>query len=140
MNWREQAVSSHYQTAVAIRDELRQGHVEEAALGIEELIDALSRSERRALRSQLIRLMKHVLKWLAQPEQRSRSWVGSIRSARREIRDIQEETPSLTDDVIRAMWEACLEAARDEAQIEMNQETAIDSLSWDEVFATEYGI
>jgi hypothetical protein len=140
MNWREQAVSSHYQTAVAIRDELRQGHVEEAALGIEELIDALSRSERRALRSQLIRLMKHVLKWQAQPDQRSRSWVGSIRSARREIRDIQEETPSLTDDVIRTMWASCLAAARDEAEIEMNQETGVQSLSWQDVFETDYRV
>ncbi|MBL8794730.1 MAG: DUF29 domain-containing protein [Planctomycetia bacterium] len=140
MNWREQAVSSHYQTAVAIRDELRQGHVAEAAIGIEELIDALSRSERRALRSQLIRLMKHVLKWLAQPDQRSRSWAGSIRSARREIRDIQEETPSLTDDVIRSMWAACLEAARDEALTEMNQETDLPDLSWQDVFETNYRV
>ena len=140
MNWREQAVSSHYQTAVAIRDELRQGHVAEAALGIEELIDALSRSERRALRSQLIRLMKHVLKWLAQPDLRSRSWATTIRSARSEIRDIQEETPSLTDDVIRAMWQRCYERAKDEAETEMNQETHLENLSWDDVFTTEYRI
>src|SRR5271165_4266255 len=109
MNWQEQASSSHYRTAVAIREQFRAGHLGEAAAGLEELIDALSRSERRALKSQLIRLMAHVLKWRLQPEQRSRSWAASIRSARKEIREIQEETPSLSDDVIKAMWGTCLE-------------------------------
>ena len=44
MNWRELAITSHYQTAVAIKNELEQGHIEESTAGIEELIDALSRS------------------------------------------------------------------------------------------------
>jgi hypothetical protein len=138
MNWKTQAADSHYRTAVAIRDHLGAGQVAEAATGLEELIDALSRSERRALKSQLIRLMKHVLKWLSEPEQRSRSWAASIRSARREIRDIQAETPSLSDEVVRAMWDDCLEAAKDEAEAEMNQPVAVPQVSWDDVFTTSF--
>lgn len=82
MNWKELAMTSHYQTAVTIRNELKQGHIEESILGIEELIDALSRSERRALRSQLTRLMMHIIKWRIQPKCRSRSWLITIENAK----------------------------------------------------------
>lgn len=63
--------------------------------GLEELIEALARSERRALRSHLIRLMQHIVKWRVQPERRLWSWVATIRNARRDMIDIQRETPSL---------------------------------------------
>jgi hypothetical protein len=57
--------------------------------GLEELIDALSRSERRALESHLMRLMQHVITWKCQPDLRSRSWVNTIANARESI----AETP-----------------------------------------------
>ena len=75
VEWHALAVDSHYQTAAAVRHHLLAGDVEEAIAGIEALIEALSRSDRRALRSQLIRLMAHVIKWQSQPDRRSRSWV-----------------------------------------------------------------
>ena len=50
MNWQTLSADSHYKTAVAIQAELEQGHWQEAALGIEELIEALSRSEKRAIK------------------------------------------------------------------------------------------
>ena len=140
MNWQEQAATSHYQTAVAIKQELGKGHVDEAKAGIEELVDALSRAERRALKSQLVRLMAHVLKWKTQPHKRSRSWAATIRSARNDIRDIQEDTPSLTDDVIRSIWDGCFEAAKDQAVSEIDEEVTGASLSWDEVFEVDYRV
>lgn len=70
-NWQELATISHYQTAVAVREALLVGDKDDAMQGIEELIDALARADRRALRSHLIRLMQHVLKWRLQPERRS---------------------------------------------------------------------
>ena len=87
-NWHDLATTSHYQTAVAVHDALHHGDTANALQGLEELIDALARSERRALRSQLIRLMQHVVKWQLQPERHSWSWVATIRNARREIADI----------------------------------------------------
>ena len=134
INWREQASTSHFQTAVAIRDRLRSGAIVDASAGIEELIDALSRSDKRALKSQLVRLMVHILKWKNHPEGRCRSWSSSIRQTREEVRDIQKETPSLTDDVVRALWPRCLSIARDEAATEMECNLADGELSWDEVF------
>jgi hypothetical protein len=138
MNWQELSSTSYYKTALAVKDELQQGHLHEAMIGIEELIDALSRSEKRALRSQLIRLMLHVIKWQAQPEKRSLSWVASINNAREEILDIQEETPSLTDKVIQAMWDKCFAIAKRDAQAQMNKKTVIQQLTWQEVFVAEY--
>src|SRR6266480_3382791 len=107
MNWQLLAATSHYQTAVAVGQALEQGDTFQAKEGIQELIDALSRAEKRALRSQLMRLMAHIIKWKTQPEKRSRSWRQTIRNAREEIAESQEDTPSLTRDVIEAMWQKC---------------------------------
>jgi hypothetical protein len=140
MNWQDLAAASPYRTAVAVEEALRQGNVPEATAGIEELIEALSRSDKRALQSHLLRLMVHILKWQTQPEKRSRGWRATIRNARREIREVQEDTPSLTRSVIEAMWQSCLETAWDEAEAEMNQESAVPSLSWEAVFEKEYDL
>jgi hypothetical protein len=140
MRWQELSTTSHYRTAVAIQDALKAGDMQDAAAGLEELIEALSRSERRALKSQLIRLMLHVIKWKSQPEKRSLSWIASIKGARDEVCEIQEETPSLTNEVIERMWQKCFIAAKRDAQGEMNQKTDIKELSWKEVFEDEYDL
>jgi hypothetical protein len=138
VNWARLSAESHYQVAVEIERALLQGDFDEAEAGIKELINALGRSEKRALKSQLIRLMAHIIKWKTQPERRSYGWVATIYNAREEIADIQAETPSLTGDVIREMWDACLLAATREAEGEMNQRSSVSSLSWQEVFEEEY--
>ncbi|QTA79484.1 DUF29 [Desulfonema limicola] len=134
MNWQELSTTSHYQTALKVENELLSGNIKNAAAGIRALIEALGRSEKRALKSQLIRLMMHVIKWKMQPERRSRSWAASICNAREEISDIQEETPSLSDSVIKNMWDKCFKAAKREAEGEMNKKVLIDDLSWEDVF------
>ncbi|MDP2904106.1 MAG: DUF29 domain-containing protein [Methylovulum sp.] len=140
MNWQELSATSHYKTALAIHHELQRGNSSEADNGIKELINALSRSEKRALKSQLIRLMKHIIKWQTQPDYRSRSWIATIYNARVEISDIQEETPSLSNDVIKQLWEGCLSLAIVEAEDEMRQETKIKGLSWEDVFERRYSL
>lgn len=138
MNWRELASTSPYRTAVAVEQTLRQGDTHEAAAGLQELIESLARSDKRALKSHLVRLMTHVLKWHTQPERRSRSWRASIRGARREIADIQEDTPSLNRAAIEALWDSSFEAAWDAATVDMDREPSKTSLSWDDVFEAEY--
>jgi hypothetical protein len=139
-DWEQLASSSHYQTAVAVDEALRRGDAGEAAAGIQELIDALARSEKRALRSQLTRLMLHIIKWRAQPESRSKSWRTSINQARREIAEIQEEAPSLNRAVIEDMWERCFDAAREQAEAEMDRESSVEALTWEDVFDTDYRV
>jgi hypothetical protein len=134
VNWPELAATSHYQTAVAVEQQLRAGNIQDAAAGLQELIDALGRSEKRALKSQLIRLMAHIIKWHTQPEKRSHSWVATIYNAREEIADIQAETSGLTDSVIGEMWEMCFRAAKREAEGDMNQPSPVPTVSWEQVF------
>ena len=140
MDWQELSATSHYQTALEIEQELEKGNVEEASTGLKELIEALGRSEKRALKSHLTRLMAHIIKWKTQPVKRSRSWVAIIYNARDEIKDIQEETPSLTNDMIKEIWNKCLQAANREAEADMNQDSSISELTWQEVFEDDYRI
>jgi len=104
------------------------------------LMQSLSKQEKRAVRSQLIRLMKHIIKWKSQPEKRSTSWVASIVNARHEIEEEKEFEPSITDDYIRSVWEKCLSKAIVEAEADMNKKSAIRELSWDEVFNDDYSL
>jgi hypothetical protein len=138
MNWQTLSSHSPYQTAVAIKRELEEGRIAEATQGIEELIETLSRSERRALKSQLVRLMLHIVKWKSQPERRSLSWAASIADARDEIADIREETPSLNEAVILSLWDKALVMAKRDAEAEMGRAAAVAALTWAEVFEDSY--
>lgn len=139
MNWKELAMISHYQTAVAIKNQLTQGNIEESTIGIEELIDALSRSDKRALRSQLIRLMMHIIKWQIQPERRSRSWQVTISNARIEIEEILEEEPHLKPQLSQ-LWEKCFKAACQLAQDETGIKPSLNQLTPEAVFQTKYSL
>ena len=69
-----------------------------AALDIEHLaeeVEALRNSERKAVRSQLRRLMSHLLKWHYQPRRRSDSWQATIVDARRLLADDLEDNGTL---------------------------------------------
>jgi len=138
VHWQELAQESHYHTAVAIRDVLQEGNVDDATTGLEELIDALSRSERRALESHLKRLMMHVIKWKIQPGYRSRSWRSTILSARQEIARLQRRMPSLNRRVIEEDWDELVELARLAAEGETNLDIPLLTLTWQEVFEDEY--
>jgi uncharacterized protein DUF29 len=138
MKWQELSVTSHYQTAIAVEEALDRGDVADAKVGLEELIDALSRADKRALNSHMIRLMMHVIKWKTQPECRSRRWRATIRNARREIAKLQKDTPSLTRKVIEEMWKDSFDSAKEEAEGEMNKDVTLRTLSWKEVFEKDY--
>jgi hypothetical protein len=137
VDWALLAATSHYQTAIAICEKLQQHEYKTAMHGIEELIDALARADKRALESHLIRVMQHVIKWKIQPEQRSRSWFRMIRNGRKEIRKLQQDTPSLTEWLIRAQcWDDCLDLAIGEAAGDMD--AIFLTLTWQEVLEDEY--
>lgn len=139
-DWSRIVSNSHYEALVAIQEAMRNEDYDEARLGLEELTDAVSRIDRRSVRSHLTRLMMHVLKWKTQPELRSKSWVLTIKHARREIWDTQEDTPSITDETIRQMWDRCFENAKEDAEDETASAVNIFCLTWQEVFEDEYVI
>jgi hypothetical protein len=75
---------------------LRQGRLADLDLEIvAEEIEDLGKSERSAVRSQLRRMLVHLLKSRIQPERAGASWRGSVASARTEILDHFGDSPSL---------------------------------------------
>ncbi|MEM1280824.1 MAG: DUF29 domain-containing protein [Cyanobacteria bacterium P01_H01_bin.152] len=61
---------------------------------IEEIED-IGKRERRSLKSNLIVLLLHLLKWPYQPTQSTGSWAGSIVEPRRRIEEALKDSPSL---------------------------------------------
>ncbi|WP_017655090.1 DUF29 domain-containing protein [Fortiea contorta] len=61
---------------------------------IAEIAD-MGRSERRSLKSNLIIIIVHLLKWQFQPDNRSGSWEASIIEHRRRVQEALHDSPSL---------------------------------------------
>lgn len=143
-DWGYLAASSHYVLAKEIKFSLQQGDIDDAIEGLEELIDSMSKIAIREMRSHLLIIMIHILKWKYQPQKKSTSWAKSIRNARYEIGEVQEEIPSVTKKVIESEWDKVFERAILDASDEMNlnkQERRTfnpEPLTWQEVFETEY--
>jgi len=83
-----------------------------------EEIETLGRSEKRAIRSYLVVVIKHLLKWQYQPEQRSGSWRASIRNSRGYLQELLDENPSLKDDFVLESLPKAYKKARAEASDE----------------------
>ncbi|GAB4054844.1 DUF29 domain-containing protein [Spirosoma litoris] len=142
IDWQEMVATSHLDTVIAVRKLLEQKEYEEAQEALDELQNAMANAERRALSSQLTRLMMHILKWRYQADKRSTSWARTILSARREIRDLRKYMPSFTREYIENIWDEAFEDAIADAKAEMNlsrkDKFEPASLTWDEVFDDEY--
>ena len=138
--WDNLVFESPYLAVVTAKQLLQEGQMTEAYSLLESLEESMGRSEKRGVSSQLTRLMLHVIKWKCQPEKRSASWVISIRSARREIAESQQEMPSLNRDFLNSIWDKCFVAAKQDARDEMGKKAEIANLSWDEVFEQKYTI
>jgi hypothetical protein len=83
---------------------------------IEELED-MGRSEKRAVKSNLIRVLQHLLKWKYQPEKRSDSWLSTIVEHRQRIILAFEDSPSLKGYYLE-VFDKCYQDARKNAAIE----------------------
>lgn len=140
IDWKELVTTSHLETVKAIQHELEAGNLDEAEEGLGLLLESMSKQARRSVQSQLIRLMKHIIKWKLQPERRSASWAVSIANARYEISETQEYEPSITDEVIRAIWSRAFAQATKEAELEMQKKSTVETLSWNEVFNDDYNL
>jgi hypothetical protein len=97
---------------------LKEGRVEQ--LDVIHLIDEiedLSISRKHAVTSNLVVILKHLLKHQFQPRRRSRSWLASIAEHRRRLRKEFQHAPSLRR-YAREQFEECYEDARRQALIE----------------------
>ncbi|MEH2278544.1 MAG: DUF29 domain-containing protein [Nostoc sp.] len=83
---------------------------------IEELED-MGRSQKRTVKSLLIRLFEHLLKltyWNVERERNQGHWKGEIRTFRREIKDELKDSPSLKPYILE-IFDQCYQDARTEA-------------------------
>jgi hypothetical protein len=83
---------------------------------LEELSD-MGRSEKRALISNLIGVLMHLLKYAYQPQKRSNSWRFTIKEHRRHIQESLKESPSLRAYLLQN-FDECYREARDLAATE----------------------
>lgn len=141
-DWQDLVVTSHLDTVGTIRKLIEDKEYEEAMEGLDELYENMSNADKRAMESQLVRLMVHILKWRYQPQKRSTSWVRTIVNARREIQKLQKYMPSLNRHFIEANWQENFGDATEEAKAEMNlsrkDKFEPAPLTWQEVFEDEY--
>lgn len=137
-NWEEITSHSELLAAQEIKQSLDEGNLTDVEEGLTQLIETMARSEKRALQSQLIRLMMHIIRWHLQPEKRSRSWLLTIKSARYEISSLREYTPSLNEAFIQSIWDKSFKEAREEAETETGLSGKDVELNWADVFDKQY--
>ena len=97
---------------------LKEGRLEQ--LDVVNLIDEiedLSINRKHAVTSNLVVILKHLLKHQYQPRRRSRSWLASIAEHRRRLRKQFRHAPSLRG-YAREQFEECYQDGRRQALIE----------------------
>ena len=72
----------------------------------------------------------HLLKYIYQPEYRSKSWLYSIAEERRQIKKFMSNTPSL-----KSSFDECVEEAYEKARYQAARETGIDLETFNEEYA-----
>jgi hypothetical protein len=78
-----------------------------------EEIESTGRRDRRELKSRLTVILLHLLKWQVQPDKTGVSWRKTLRTQRREIRDLLQQSPSLRREVPDLMRDAYGDAVKD---------------------------
>jgi len=113
--------ADYYSWAMAQARLLRAGRANEADLeNIAEELEDLGRSENRALRSALARVIQHLLKWDHQERMRSASWQISINEHRVRAGQTLKENPGLKpklDETVAEAYELAVASAMDETDL-----------------------
>ena len=97
-------------------------------LDLENLIEemqAMGRREKRELRSRLIILLMHLLKWKYQPQKRTESWLNTINEQRISLEELFEDSPSLKP-LLADIFDQCYQKAR----LKAVTETGLDASSF----------
>ena len=97
---------------------LREGRLDELDVtNLLEEIESLGRKDKKAIQSNLVMVLTHLLKYQFQPDQRSSGWRGSIVEHRRRLRYDFKESPRLRAHASEVVTEA-YEDAREQASAE----------------------
>ena len=105
----------------------------DAANLIEEIED-MGRSEKRAIESNLVVVLLHLLKYKYQPEKRTNSWKSSIREHRRRLRKAFADSPSLKR-YFESVFDECYQEGREQAADETG--LPLDTFPQASIFTSE---
>ena len=103
---------------------------------IEEIED-MGRSEQRAIESNLVVVLLHLLKYKYQPAKRSNSWKASIREHRRRLKRAFRASPSLKR-YFEEVFDECYQDSREQAADETG--LPIDTFPIESPFTHEQAI
>jgi hypothetical protein len=107
---------------------------------IEEIED-MGRSEKRAIESNLVIVLLHLLKYKYQPERRTNSWKSTIREHRRRLRKAFSASPSLKgycEEVFPECYQDGREQAADETELPLNTFPPESPFTLDETLNPNY--
>ena len=107
---------------------------------IEEIAD-MGRSEQRAIESNLVVVLLHLLKYKYQPQKRSNSWKASIREHRRRLRKAFRVSPSLKryfEEVFDECYQDGRELAADETGLPLDAFPPKSPFTPSEVLNSDY--
>jgi hypothetical protein len=108
---------------------------------VAEKIESLGRTEFDRMEGALRMLLLHMLKWDHQPQQRSRSWLLSIRAQRIEVEDVLADNPSLKprlgEALARGYRKARLDAAR-ETGLQLEEFSEVCGYSFDDTMTCKF--
>jgi len=118
--------------------QLKNGNFSEIDLAnlIEE-IESMGRSEKRALKSNLLVLLMHLLKYKYQPEKCSNSWLSTIFEHRRRLKEELTESPSLKNHFLE-IFNECYQDARKQASLETG--LSLDTFPMDSPFTIDQSL
>jgi Domain of unknown function DUF29 len=121
VRWTEEQAAALRRAASLPPAEARGSNVPPDWENLAEEIESLGKSDRRELRSQITRILRHLLKLEASPAAEPRAgWRSTIREARSEIEGVLEDSPSLRREA-KAMISKRIHAAAELAADDLGQ-------------------
>lgn len=98
---------------------------------IAEEIEDVGNREKQALRSRMVVLLVHLLKWKFQTPRRRASWVRTIRTQRVAIADALDDYPSLQTLLDDPQWlHQVYRRGRLEAEMQMHLQNLSEEMPW----------
>lgn len=99
-------------------NQLKNGQIQDLDLeNLIEEIESMGRSDKREIKTRLIVLIMHLLKWKYQPKKQTTSWIATINEQRRQIKVVLKDSPSLKP-YIQNEIDDCYQDARKDAEKE----------------------
>jgi hypothetical protein len=106
-----------------------------------EEIEAMGRSEKKGLRSNLEQLLMHLLKWKYQSNKRTGSWERSILEHRQRILEDLEDSPSFNpyfDEIFDKCYQNARKYAKAETRLPLNSFPEVCPFTRAEILTPDY--